>query len=291
MFISNQKHLRPAQQMITMKRTISILLALALLLLCCCHAEENAQADLQARFGGQATLEYGGKSYAVKKRNTTLMIGACEDGHLLLCYLLAVDDDQNRIVPIRLDVGAVDDANGMTLARIYRLDEPAGDASIPQADADAQRLLSAVNALFPEPLIDSYLLLNAEGLDLLDGGAENNPELSQAENIKERIKAIGKTAVNASSSQQMDMVDKMSPYLITDVKTGALVKIADKAKRYEIVPTQWFYGEHAPASAPQQSDDGGLPVPVDALLVPRFHTDEEKLMELLVEYFYDETTW
>lgn len=274
-----------------MKRILSFLIALFLALSPCALAEENAQADLQARFGGQATLQYNGTSYAVKKRNTTMMIGVCEDGQLQLCYLLAVDDNLSRIVPIRLDIGAAGEAfGGKTLSMIYQQNIPPEDASISQADANAQRLLAAVNALFPEPLIESYLLLNAEGLALLDGGPAPDPELSAAENNKNRIKAIAKTAMNATSSQQMDMVDQISAYLVTDVKTGALVKIADKANRYEVVDTLWFPGMHVQQAAPETAE-GELPVPCDVLQVTPYTLDQEALMQMLVEYFYDETAW
>lgn len=273
-----------------MKRIISLLLIL-LMLLSLCHAEENAQADLQARFGGQATLEYNGTSYAVKKRNTTMMICACQDGRLQLCYLLAVDDNALRMVPIRLSIGAAGEAfGGKSLSHVYLLNQPPEDESISQADADAMRLLSAVNQLFPEPLIESYLLINAEGLNQFDGGWEDDPALPADENLKNRIKAIGKAAMNASSSEQMDMVEKMSPYLVTDVKTGTLVKIADKAKRYEIVETQWFPGMDV-LQTPAETPDGDLPVPTDTLRVTPYQLDEEALMALLLEYFYDETMW
>jgi len=256
-----------------------------------CHAEENAQADLQARFGGEATLEYNGASYAVKKRNTTIMIGACQAGRLQLCYLLAVDDNALRMVPIRLNIGAAGEAfGGKSLSHVYLLNQPPEDETISQADADAMRLLSAVNQLFPEPLIDSYLLINAEGLDQFDGGWEDDPALAADENLKNRIKAIGKAAMNASSSTQMDMVEKMGPYLVTDVKTGALVKIADKAKRYEVVETLWFPGMDVNPEI-IQTGEGEMPVPTDTLRVTPYQLDEEALMALLLEYFYDETMW
>ena len=274
-----------------MKRLISLLMILLLGLAPLCHAEENAQADLQARFGGEATLEYNGASYAVKKRNTTIMIGACQAGRLQLCYLLAVDDNALRMVPIRLNIGATGEAfGGKSLSHVYLLNQPPEDETISQADADAMRLLSAVNQLFPEPLIDSYLLINAEGLDQFDGGWEDDPALAADENLKNRIKAIGRAAMNASSSDQMDMVEKMGPYLVTDVKTGALVKIADKAKRYEVVETLWFPGMDVNPEI-IQTGEGEMPVPTDTLRVTPYQLDEEALMALLLEYFYDETMW
>lgn len=243
-------------------RLIPILLILALLF-GSFAAAENAQADLQARFGGQATWEYEGKDYCVKKRLSTMLAAICQDDELLLAYLIAVDDNARRIVPIALDIAApLLSPDGDAFAQIYALHTPPQDPDLSQADSDAQRLLAAVNGIFPEPLIESYLIFDADGLDLLDGGTAPDPALSQAENAKKRAKAVGKELMNASGSQQMDAVNLVSPYLTSDVKTGAMVKLADKATRYETVDTLWI------------GSAGGNLIP-----------------EILIEYFYDESAW
>lgn len=243
-------------------RLIPILLILALLL-SNFAAAEDAQADLQARFGGQATLEFEGKSYCVKKRLSTMLAGICQDEELLLAYLIAVDDNARRIVPIALEMDApLVSPEGGSFAQVYGMHAAPADPNLSQADSDAQRLLAAVNHLFPEPLIESYLIFDAEGLDLLDGGKAPDPALSQAENAKARAKAAGKELMNASGSQQMDAVNLVSPYLTSDVKTGAMVKLADKATRYEITDTLWIGS-----------------------------TGDDLIREILIEYFYDESAW
>lgn len=243
-------------------RLIPILLILALLTGAPAQAE-NAQADLQARFGGQATWNYEGKDYCVKKRLSTMLAAICQDNELLLAYLVAVDDNARRIVPIALDVQAsLLLPDGDTLARFYG-DHPApAENTLSQADSDALRLLSAVNGLFPEPLIESYLIFSAEGFDLLDGGVAPDPALNPAENAKARAKAVGKELMAASGSRQMDAVNLVSPYLTSDVKTGAMVKLADKATRYEIVDTLWIGS-----------------------------TGDGSIEEICTEYFYDESAW
>jgi len=243
-------------------RLIPILLVLALLTGALAQAE-NAQADLQARFGGQATWEYEGKNYCVKKRLSTMLAAICPEEELLLAYLVAVDDNARRIVPIALDVQAsLLSPNGDTLANLYGEHCAPAENSLSQADSDALRLLEAVNQLFPEPLVESYLIFSAEGLDLLDGGREPDPALSPAENAKARAKAVGKELMAASGSQQMDAVNLVSPYLTSDVKTGAMVKLADKATRYEIVDTLWINS-----------------------------SGDDSINEICMEYFYDESAW
>lgn len=243
-------------------RLIPILLVLALLGSGFSLAE-NAQADLQARFGGQATWEYEGKDYCVKKRLSTMLAAICQDDELLLAYLIAVDDNARCIVPIALDIDAPLLApNGDTFAHIYSLHTPPAENNLSQADSDAQQLLSAVNRIFPESLIESYLIFDADGFDLLDGGTAPDPELTPAENTKQRAKAIGKDLMAASGSQQMDAVNLVSPYLTSDVKTGAMVKLADKATRYETVDTLWI-GD----------------------------TGDDSIPGILIEYFYDESAW
>lgn len=271
-----------------MKRIITAILIL-LLLFSLPASAENAAADLQARFGGADALQYQGKSYVPKNRSSTMMVAICEKGQLQLLFLISVDDDAKRIVPVSLDIlTAIEEFDNNTLYYIYNHGSYPADASITREDADAQRLLEAVNSLFPQPLVENYLVLNVEGLDQLDGGANPDPALTPAENTKIRLKALAKSAMGASSSQQMDIADALSGYLDTDVKTGAMMKIMDKAQRYEILPTQTIPGT---PFQPEAAEDTGGDVPMDTPRNLPIALDESLLLALTVEYFYEENPW
>lgn len=273
-----------------MKRIIASLLIL--LLLCALPASaEDAQADLQARFGGQATLEYNGKSYAPRKRISTMLFGACKNGQLQLAYLVIVDDEENRIATVSLDpTTAVEAFDGKPLSYIYSVPTRPEDETTSQSDADARRLLEAVNSLLPEPLIENFVVLDVAGLDLLDGGEGNDPTLPSVENTKQRLKEFGKYAMQSSSSEQMDMASALTGYFDTDVKTGAMVKLMDKASRYEVLPTLTIPGERGEAPQPAPADAESA-VPVDTPRQAAFIPDEAALELLAVEYLYEESKW
>ena len=262
----------------TMKKILAVL-CLLLMLLPGPGLAENAQADLAARFGDEASYEYGGKAYAPKKRSTTLLFAAHDESGLQLCYILAVDDALDRIAAICLPVDTLC-PDGLTLAETYAQHLPPEDASIPQPEADSMRLLDAVNSLLPEPLIESRLVLDARGLHLLQLAAVPAEEgLPGDEALKARLKALLQLADALPSSEQMQLLDALSAYLATDVKTGAMMKIADKAKRYELPPTVFLPGAYP---APENGD-AAAPQP--------YIPDGEALPAFLIEYFYDENPW
>ena len=262
----------------TMKRILSLLLCLLALTLPACA--EDARSDLQKRFGGQATFTHDGASYAPKKRISALLLAACQDDELLLSYVIVVDDDLDRIALISLPPETVVPAmSSLTLAQLYARHFPPQDAGVPQAEADSIVLLDAVNALLPEPLIESRLVLDCAGLSLLDGGGNADPALPRAEQAKQRMKVLYRDAQGLSSSEQMKLFDALSAYLATNAKTGALMKLADKAGRYDVLPTLPLPGANAALQegAPEAA--------------PPFIADEAALTALAIEYFYDETSW
>lgn len=272
-----------------MKKIISSLLAILLMLSLFSALTENAQTDLQARFGNADALQYQGISYVPKNRSSTMMIAICEKGQLQLLFLLAVDDDEKQVIPVNLDISTAAKAfDSNTLYYIYNHGSYPADESITRADADALRLLEAVNSLFPQPLIENYLVLNAEGLDALGGGPSPDPMLSPAENTKVRLKTLAKSAMGASSSEQMDMADALSGYLDTDVKTGAMMKIMDKAQRYEILPTQRIPGK---TFQPKPTIHTDSDIPMDTPRHLPIELDESALMALTIEFFYEENPW
>lgn len=254
-----------------MKRILILLLCLLILPLP--SIAEDAAADLQARFGDQASFTHNGTDYMVKKRTSTLLFAAQDEGELLLSYIVAVDDDLDRIALISVPTETMIPADGgQTLAQIYASALPPQEQELPSAEYKSIALLDAINTLFPEALIESRLVLDTAGLDLLDGGTNPDPALSGADNLKARLKAIYHAAEGLSSSDQMNMFDSLAAYLATDVKTGAMMKIADKAQRYEIPPTIPL-----PGSVPDEQS--------------AFITNEAAITELAIEYFYEQSPW
>ncbi len=237
-------------------------------------AAETARGDLSDRFG-EPTVEYQDVTYRVKNRLSTMVFlfvdeTAEPEEQILLMGIVAVDDDQKRLVPFYVDsrteiIG--EDGQPRRLFEIY--------TSVEDDEQKCLQLVQAINALFPLEVLESYMAVKIEGLDLLDGGApatEAGTDRQAA--LKQRLKRIKAEAEGASSNDVMSQFSAMSEYLVTDMKTGEVAKIADKATRYEISPSCLLPGELL------EAEQGMV-----------YRINEEELLPLVIDAFYEEKIW
>lgn len=237
-------------------------------------AAETARGDLSDRFS-EPTIEYQGVTYRVKNRLSTMVFLFVDETvepqeQILLMGIIAVDDDQKRLVPFYVDSHteiAGEDGQPQCLFEIY--------ASGEDDEQKCLQLVEALNTLFPLKVLESYMAVKVEGLDLLDGGApETDADADRQAALKQRLKRIKATAAGASSNDIMSQFSAMSEYLVTDMKTGAVAKIADKANRYEISPSSVLPGE-------MLEEEQGMV----------YRIDEEELLPLVIDAFYEEKIW
>ena len=257
-------------------------LAIALtmiLLVCQAAAAEETYIDLQERFGDVQTYEYEGATYYMKNRvSTTLVLcanlppeGQTGAGNAELILILPIDDDAKTASPIQFDAGMTagwlegEDA-GKTLGELY--------AQAENADEGSLRLMEAINALFPAAVIEHYALLDLRGLPNLDG-IENTAENVAGEALVERLKAI-KTATEANPDADLKgMLNALTGYIVTDMKSGAMIKVVDKVDRYD-------RSSRVPFPAAEQTDE------TIGAIYPDLDAFEAMMLEI---YFTGDRAW
>ncbi len=211
----------------TMKKIASLILVA--LILCGAAMAESSRGDLTDRFADDSVIEIDGVEYRLRKRLTTLVglvlndkDGYSADSRAEMIVAVAVDDDERTFATISIDGGCQVEYNGETVALsdIYGL---AGDKEKGVADT-----LAAVNELLPEGVtLESYLAFEAHGLTALDGEETSN-EFDEAQ-FKARARAIKN---GSAASEYSNMYSALGEYILTDMKSGAVMKVADKADRY-----------------------------------------------------------
>lgn len=256
-------------------RFFAVVLAM-LLVLCQAAFAEQQYVNLEERFDGQETYEYGEETYYLKNRvSTTLVLCANLSGEeqaapksAELIVLLPIDDGSKSISPIQLDVNMVaswlegeDQAN--TLGQLF--------AEAESADAACVRLMEVLNGLFPTDVIGNYALLDLRGLPVLDG-VENDENNVTGEALIDRLKAIKNQVEHNSATDINAMISDLSDYIITDMKSGAMMKVVDKVDRYD---------REARALFPVQETE---PESVEPL-VPELAVFEE----MMIDIYYDES--
>ena len=198
---------------------------------------EQEYIDLEDRFSYKETYEYCGETYYLKNRvNTTLVLCAnlSEDvqsgvGSAELILLLPVDDDSKTISPIQFEGNMLaswleGEDQAKTLSQLF--------AEAESTEAACERLVEALNELFPSAVIEHYAVLDLRGLPVLDG-VENDEVNVTGEALIERMKAIKRQIEQDGDINVNALLKDMSGYIITDMKSGAMMKVVDKADRYE----------------------------------------------------------
>ena len=241
-------------------RCLSLMLTLGLLL--GAAMGESARGDLSERFADVPHIDYGGTTYYLRDRVTTLMVTGVlpdEEGTPRTDYVavFVIDDNEKRITPIYIDGQTLVEVEGNTLPvrEVYALGE--------DPEENCLRMLAAVNGLLGGELIEDYMAVDLEGITAVAA-------FSQLEgNTRERLHLLRLVLENIPSKQLNQMYGEISDYLITDMKSGAVMRVLDKTDRYEIAET---------------ADLPVLPAETEGEpLTP----DSEKILELVIAVFYD----
>lgn len=254
-----------------MRRRLSICLALllALILLIGCAKAETVRGDLTERFSDIPRIEYEGQSYALKKRITTVLamgIGADEAGNARadVNFLLIIDDDAKTftVIEIPADTLVQVPLEDGTSWNVRFQDVYAQGAS---PDEGGLKMVETLNGLLDEERVEHYLAFDANGAAVLDA------ELASIEDTKERLKAMMALVEAMDSDQLNDTYKLLGDYIITDMKSGAVMKVIDKADRYERLPRIMLPG------VPYNANDGGT----------LYVHDTNEILKLRVNAFYE----
>jgi len=92
--------------------------------------------------------------------------------------------------------------------------------------------------------------------------------------MKRRLKALLAQAESANSDQLNDMFVSMSDHIVTDMKTGAIMKIIDKTDRYEVMSSVYVPGSYVLENEQEV-----------------FDVDEAGFLDIIVNTFYEEKIW
>ena len=263
-----------------MIKRIIAMLAVAALTLSCFALAEDTYIDLESRFSDIPTYEYNGVTYYQKDRMTTTLILCAElpadggqgAGRLEIVILLVTDDDNDTAVPIQLSANMraawLEGENGeKTLGELY--------ASCETGEAGAAMLLETVNALFPEAVAEHFFLLDIAGLPILDGAANDDVNVT-GEALVERLKKIYK-GVESGQSDANEMLSALSGYIYTGMKSGQLMKVVDKADRYD-------RSSRTPFPVIISDADAAAEAAAEAVLEP----DLAAFEEMMISIYYEE---
>ncbi|MBR3928524.1 MAG: hypothetical protein IKJ65_05915 [Clostridia bacterium] len=200
---------------------------------------ETVTGDLSNRFQDGVVLEHEGVNYRLKKRATFSLIICVNnlvqdqfDGYF---GILAVDDNAKSLSLIELDERVASDVDGV----VQRL----SDAYLSGADKQEGSLnaLFLINQIFPYEAVNHYIVFEMEGLAVLnDYPGFDTSEYENLEGTKQKLKYAKHYVENLPSDQWSALFEHVSKYLKSDMKSGAIMKIADKAEKYERMPTFRF---------------------------------------------------
>lgn len=223
-------------------RTSLVLLMLCLVLLLntgMIGTAETAAGGLSEQNLDEITLDVEGVQYRLKKRSTFALVICAEntENEAFSGYMgvLAVDDNAKSFSLIELDdrMAVLADDEAVRLS----------DAYLSGTDLQESSLLTleVLNRILPYGVIDHYIVFDMKGLEVLEGYPGYDSGVApEAENVKQRLKRAKACVEGLASNQMSDVLEKLSGYVKSDLKSGALMKIADKAEKYEILPTVHF---------------------------------------------------
>ena len=237
------------------RRCLTVLLALGLL---AGAAMGDGRGDLSERFADVPRVVYGSETYYLRGRLSSVMVAGLlpdeSDGMPRADFMaiFVIDDNEKRITPIYLDgMIAVEVRGGsLPLRAVCALGQDPMEG--------CAQLREVVNGLLGGDLIGSCLGIDLDGITAVDGfgGIEGG--------ARERLRQLHLLLQNIPSNQLNEMYGEISDYLITDLKSGAVMRMLDKAERYEI------------------AEAAELPtLPAEELLIP----DRDGILELVIGVF------
>jgi len=199
---------------------------------------ETAEGDLPEQYPEEITLDVEGVPYRLKKRSTFALVICVEntENEAFSGYMgvLAVDDNAKNLMLIELDdrMAALADDEEMRLSDAYLSGEALQESSL--------MTLEVLNRILPYGVVDHYIVFDMKGLEVLEGYPGYDSGAASEEDVKQRLKRAKACVEGLPSNQVSDVLEKLSGYVKSDLKSGALMKIADKAEKYEILPTVHF---------------------------------------------------
>ena len=239
-----------------------LILALTLGLLAGAALGESGRGDLTERFADVPQVQYGGETWYLRSRLTVLMATGIlpdeEDGlpRTDFVAVIAIDDNEKRITPIYIDGQTIVDVEGesMPLREVYALGE--------DPDENCLRMAAAVNGLLGGELLEDYMAVDLEGITAVAAFSQLTGD------TRERLHLLRLILESVPAKQLNEMYGEISDYVVTDMKSGAVMRVLDKTDRYEIAETV-----DLPLLPVQAEGDPLMP-------------DAERIPELVIDIFY-----
>lgn len=219
------------------RKLMTAMVCMMVCLILCMTAFAETMGDLASPLN-EGVVERDGVAYRLRKRLSSTMIvctESVEDAAVpgFIC-ILVTEDNEKVISNIYLDTRVLTkDEIPVTLSEKF-VDVLTGT----DAKTAGAALKESVNNLIGEPLVEDYLVFDIAGLDTIEDLPECDVTgLDLISSMKARLKNAKSYAESLPSDGITDLISAMSPYLSTEMKSGALIKIADKAERYQINPS------------------------------------------------------
>lgn len=227
-------------------RLLAALMAIAMLLPGV--LAETERGNLEERFSNVLKLEHEGVSYQLRGRLTTVLgmgITINEQGTQRADYamLLVVDDNQKIMTAIEIAPNTLVQVNSGLNGEVLNMRFDDVFALGEDPDTNCLNMVSIANKLLGQNLIEHYMAFDMEGIKVIGG-----EEMAQG-STKSQLKALKDMLMEKSTEELNDTYALLGDYIITDLKSGAAVKIVDKADRYEILPTLALPGVETDAGA------------------------------------------
>lgn len=244
-------------------------------------AQSSAQNELENRFSDIPTLEYNGVNYRLKNRLTTVLImgtaretAEVDKGAVRAEFIamLVVDDNAKTITPVQIDSLTPVAVEGMETAEPMRTLFSAGEDQHISCDM----LRQGMNGLLQAEILEHYLSLDIDALEPYDALAvvEEGDDQTPKAVMKRRLEALKAQAESSNSDELNDLFTSLSDHIVTDMKTGAIMKIIDKADRFEVLPSVYVPGVYALENEKEI-----------------FVVDEAGFQEIIINTFYEENIW
>lgn len=255
-------------------QTCMLLLVCLSLLLTGAYAE-TVRGNLTERFDGMIEkYEHNGVIYRLRNRTSAVLaLAVDEEEHGLKLFrfarLLLVDDDNKVFAMLNIPENTLIQVTGNADGELWNM--RFGDVfQLPgTADENCLKLMEAVNRLLGQDLLENYIAFDLEGGAVLNGGA------ALTGTTREKLSAL-KTITDAMTTDELNEVyADLGDYIITNMKSGAVMKIIDKADRYERQDTVAMPGMEAATA-----NNGSV-----------FVVDAQQLLEIKLAFFYAESTW
>lgn len=204
--------------------------ALALCLLAGAALAEVERGDLEERFSDVPRMEYDGATYYLRDRLTVILVAGImpDDAGVPVtdfAAVFAIDDNEKRITPIYIDGQTLVACDGaaMPLREVYALGA--------DPDEGMLRLAEAVDGVLGGELITSYMGVDLDGISAVT-------ELGVIEGDARQRLHLLRVALEVIPAKQLnELYGRISKYLTTDMKSGAVMRAIDKSDRYEIADT------------------------------------------------------